>query len=295
MEANNPVYIVYKTTNLINSHIYIGHHKQYGDPYICDGYFGSGNLIKKAIEKYGINNFSRETLFYYSDIESARKMEATLVNEEFLKRKDVYNMAPGGTGGNLLFGKTKQQIKEIAKKARITIEQRGRKPRTQEQKERASQSAKLRIQNYPHTLPDNKNRIFKPEGLSNIQKANKEKIGKYHWITNGKEMKCQLKVDPIPDGWYEGRGEEIPRFKEHSNESRSKIANHENIKGIICYTNGTINLKLKSNEIPPPGFYKGMRQKREPRIWITNGEESYQLLKGLPIPEGYYKGRVFKK
>ena len=104
-------YIVYKTTNKINNKIYIGVHRtniDIDDGYIGCGLYNSPNSIKqfksykfhKAVKKYGVKNFIRETLFEYDDTEigkrAAYKKEAELVNREFLKRKDVYNMCLGG-------------------------------------------------------------------------------------------------------------------------------------------------------------------------------------------------------
>lgn len=88
--------MVYKTTNLVNGKIYIGKHQTYD---ISDGYLGSGILIQRAIEKYGEENFKREILFECSSVEEMNAKEAELVNEEFLKRDDVYNLKQGGDGG----------------------------------------------------------------------------------------------------------------------------------------------------------------------------------------------------
>lgn len=46
---------IYKTINLINNKIYIGQHKC---SYFDTKYYGSGKLLKKAIDKYGISNFN---------------------------------------------------------------------------------------------------------------------------------------------------------------------------------------------------------------------------------------------
>jgi len=89
-------YLVYKTTNLVNGKIYIGKHETDN---LDDGYLGSGILIRRAIEKYGEENFKREILFECSSREEMNAKEAELVNEDFLKRDDVYNLKQGGQGG----------------------------------------------------------------------------------------------------------------------------------------------------------------------------------------------------
>lgn len=51
---------IYKTTNLINEAIYIGRHK--AEKFEPEKYIGSGTVFRRALEKYGIENFKCELL-----------------------------------------------------------------------------------------------------------------------------------------------------------------------------------------------------------------------------------------
>lgn len=89
-------YTVYKITNLINGKIYIGLHQTMD---LDDGYLGSGLNIRRAIEKYGSENFKKEYIAIFDENEKMYDLEKQLVNEEFIKRTDVYNINIGGDGG----------------------------------------------------------------------------------------------------------------------------------------------------------------------------------------------------
>lgn len=105
--GNNLKYIVYLTTNKINNKIYVGVHKT--DPTQFDGYIGCGAYINKsntynkgkthlhqAILKYGTSAFYRTTLKVFDKLEDALDLECWIVNDEFVKRTDTYNMVIGG-------------------------------------------------------------------------------------------------------------------------------------------------------------------------------------------------------
>jgi len=95
-QSKRKFHIVYQTTNIINNMIYVGAHST---DLLDDGYIGSGHRITMAVNKYGIKNFKRDILHIFDTPEKMFNKEAEIVNEEFLKRSDVYNIVEGGFGG----------------------------------------------------------------------------------------------------------------------------------------------------------------------------------------------------
>lgn len=89
-------YIIYKTTNKLNCKIYIGCHKTRN---LDDGYIGSGTILKRAIEKYGIENFDKEILFVFDTPEEMFAKEAEIVDKIFVELDTTYNILEGGRGG----------------------------------------------------------------------------------------------------------------------------------------------------------------------------------------------------
>lgn len=102
-------YIIYKTTNKVNGKIYIGIHGT--DLSKPQSYIGCGitkkdqkksrkNGLPGAVHKYGYDSFEREILFTYPYTEEGLKKallkESEIVDEDFVKRKDTYNLVPGG-------------------------------------------------------------------------------------------------------------------------------------------------------------------------------------------------------
>ena len=94
---------VYKITNNINDKIYIGVHRTQN---LNDGYYGSGKLIKRALKKYGKENFTREYLHIFNDGEEelAFEKEREYVNREFTQREDTYNLSEGGNINPVMYG-----------------------------------------------------------------------------------------------------------------------------------------------------------------------------------------------
>jgi hypothetical protein len=111
-------YTIYKITNLINGKFYIGKHQTKD---LSDNYFGSGRLLKRAIEKYGKENFKKEILEIFDREEKMNLAEKILVVPDI---EVSYNLCPGGHGG---FGyinnfETRPWLSENGKKSKNYIQ-----------------------------------------------------------------------------------------------------------------------------------------------------------------------------
>jgi len=106
-EPNNDM-IIYKTINLINGKLYVGQDSKNNPEYL-----GSGTIIKRAIKKYGKENFKKKILekcktkFELDEKEKFWIKELNVIN-------DGYNMSEGGDGclGCKQSEETKQKRRE---------------------------------------------------------------------------------------------------------------------------------------------------------------------------------------
>lgn len=62
-------------------------------------YFGSGALVRRAIARYGKENFQRNILEFANSKIDLQLLEEKYVNKEWIQRSDTYNMKLGGIGG----------------------------------------------------------------------------------------------------------------------------------------------------------------------------------------------------
>jgi len=100
--------IIYKTTNLVNGKIYIGQDSKNNSEY-----FGSGDLIKSAIKKYGKKNFIKEILCVCNTIDELNSKEKFYISEYNSTDKNIgYNITVGGTNGTMLHRKHTKETKE---------------------------------------------------------------------------------------------------------------------------------------------------------------------------------------
>jgi hypothetical protein len=101
---------IYITTNKINGNRYIGQHKARDWD---SKYFGSGKLILKAIQKYGIENFTCFPLAWAWSKEELNQLEIDYIAHY----KPEYNLTKGGdgTGGYIFTDEDKIKISKSLK------------------------------------------------------------------------------------------------------------------------------------------------------------------------------------
>jgi group I intron endonuclease len=131
--------IIYKTVNVLNGKFYIGQDSKNNPEYL-----GSGTLLKRAIKKYGEENFIKETVEVCFTKEELNEREKYWIKET--KAQEIgYNIAEGGQGGNTYDEETKQRVSQFFTGKYVspeTIEKRRqtREKRKQENPDRYNQT-----------------------------------------------------------------------------------------------------------------------------------------------------------
>ena len=190
------MYCIYRITNKINGKTYIGQHKY---KKLNDKYMGSGKLIIKAKNKYGIENFKKEILeFDIPDVDLANDWEQMYILFERAKGKAEYNIANGGNGIGTVSEETKRKLSE-ALKGRISWNK-GKhcKPLTEEHKIKISKKLKGRPANNKgrHVSEETKRKLSealkgknKPMRSDEHRKKQSEAMKGKHWkLVDGKRV-----------------------------------------------------------------------------------------------------------
>ena len=113
---------VYETTNLVNGKKYIGVSVTKTN---SDNYLGSGVLLKRAIKKYGVDNFIKVILKVFDSEQDARNYEKQLIeNLDAINNKNYYNLVAGGYGGGVrnhpVTDETRKKISDSHKGKKLT-------------------------------------------------------------------------------------------------------------------------------------------------------------------------------
>ena len=126
--------IIYKTTNLLNNKIYIGQFNGKQKSYI-----GGGKYFKRAVKKYGKENFKFEIIIE-GDFNRVLtdELEVHYIQLYNSRNPEVgYNIAPGG-GGRIAYTLSKEHKDKISN----SLKGIKRKPCSEEQKRKISNANK---------------------------------------------------------------------------------------------------------------------------------------------------------
>lgn len=133
---------IYLTTNLINNKIYVGQHKAVT---FDTSYYGSGKLITRVIEKYGIKNFKCEMLKECFSQEELDKEEKQYISQLNCKNPKIgYNLADGGSEWAYhlgMLGKHQTETQKESTRKACSYK------RSEEIRKKMSESAKQRTSN----------------------------------------------------------------------------------------------------------------------------------------------------
>jgi len=208
-------YLIYKITNKINGKFYIGAHKTSDKD---DDYMGSGKALNAAFRKYGIENFKKDILECFETAEEMFAKEKKLVNDEFLLRKDVYNLRMGGFGGfdyinSKKLNNNNKDLKTLQKaglwhKERLLTDEVYREQHRQRNSKKFKKlhnEGKFKYDNFTGKI--HKESSKKLIGAKNSMHQAGEGNSQYGtmWITNGIDNIKIKKESTIPDGWRKGR------------------------------------------------------------------------------------------
>lgn len=212
------MHLIYKVTNKINGKIYIGQKSYVGEPSM-ENYYGGGVEIKRAVKKYGRENFAREIL--YSRIRDQATVDSmemwTIEKYDSTNPKIGYNISKGGKVSEITTD-TRNKISTSLKKyfAENGCNNKGRK-QTDEQKRKKSESQKKRFSNMEERV---KTSIATKEAMSNedVRKRLSSSLKEFYkgtgykpstntgkkWYNNGEKSGFFIEGQQ-PDGWVKGR------------------------------------------------------------------------------------------
>ena len=243
------MYIIYKTTNLINNKIYIGQ-DSHNDP----KYLGSGLLLNRAVKKYGRENFKKEILEECQTKKELNEREKYWIKKLNSMNKEVgYNITKGGEGGDTTTNNP-NYLNICYKKS---INNKGKK------------KSKKHCNNISKGL---KGHIVKQETKNKISKANKNKFSSNK--NPAKRLDVRKKISKSVSGDKNGM-----YGKHHSEETKKKIS--KKLKGI---TKSNI-VKYKMSKSQKNLFLKGIKSHKgenNPRFGVTvNVETKNKISKAI--------------
>ena len=270
---NNKFYYLYKIVNNINGKYYYGVHSTDD---LEDGYAGSGKIIKRAINHYGIENFTKYILDFYSNEEDMYQAEKNILTEEELNSNNCYNVSSGGLGGRQGMvvvkdenGNTLVVTREVAKKNSYTSVNSGSgnpaygKHLSLETKKKLSESIKnhyVLCDARKHTEEEKEHQRSLMIGRFTIKKENvikyvkKDEMDKY--LSDGWDIMCSKKyyINNGETSIFVNRYEHETKYTEWNKGKIKKIKDAKAKKHILKTNNSSpLSTVVKTKKEPYRG------------------------------------------
>lgn len=199
---------IYKTTCNLTGKYYIGMHSCSD---LEDGYMGSGKRLRRSLNKYGIENHTKEILEFLNDRESLAIRESEIVNEQSIEDPLCMNLKPGGFGG---FSIEQQKLNAHKSNERQKIlkedpEWVKRKSIKMSESLNSQYESGKREKKYFYDWNGKNHTEETKLKMRTSSKGNGSSVENSQygtcWITNGIDNKKIHKGDLIPENWKLGR------------------------------------------------------------------------------------------
>lgn len=257
---------IYLTTNLVNGKKYVGSHKS---EIFTENYKGSGTILKKAIQKYGEENFKVILLEEcHNEHELIEKEEYWIRALNAVDSNDFYNLIYSGYKRGLTGYKHSEESK--------------------------------------NKISDSLSGELNPNYGKNLSKDNNPFYGKKHSTETKKKMsESHADFSGKNNPNYGRQGELSPLFgRHHSDETKEKIRQSNIGKQVSDETKRKISSSKKGTKLSKETREKMSKQKKESgckpplatgKKWITNGDKNKLVypeeLDGY-LSNGYRLGKV---
>lgn len=256
-----PIGFIYLTTNCVNGKIYIGRHEFLEDKKRNANYKGSGTIFKKALKKYGKENFRREILRLCETLHELNIWEHVYIKKYHSQDPTIgYNIADGDVNSSeynpAKLPEVREKISETLKKKyecgeidKEKIKHCGinhpmfGKHHSEESKNKNSESKKRSIALLGHPLSGTH---CSPETKRKISESNK-RYAQTHREELSERAKKAIALYGHP-----------MKGKHHSEETKLKISEKAKKINRGFWINNGIENKICFDEIPS-GWVKGRK------------------------------------
>jgi len=298
--SDSKFHYFYKIINKINNKFYFGIHSTND---INDNYIGSGVILKTAYKKYGIENFEKHILKFFSDRKSLLEYEKEIVCKDLVDNCSCYNITIGGKGTLIheksYFGHTTKGLIHINNGLVNKLVKPNELERYISNGWKIGENFKSCKGKVVISNGSNEMFVFQEEvekyiskgwtiGGKSRNKGNSSHAKDKVWMNNGIETK-RITKECIKE--YENNGWKIGTLQKHTT-------------GYIRITNG-----FEDKNIDPTnkqlliyylehGWKKGSFVKRNGRVWISKENKTLMIVKDKLneyLKQGWIVGRITKK